>query len=1187
MKLYEKLDTEIFHLCRKAERKCQSTRGGRYEWSPTLAKAIKTLTYWKARKKYAVHNRLIENLGNELEISFDFQTEDEIQHMINISRENLSKVQDKAIEHRKKFFEVKANNYAQENNLSKAKAISELISHESARSTFHLLRDKLKQKRIGQLKKIWIAYDDNGQYCKDHTRKLEIETDTEVHKKLLQRNKKHLGQAKKTPFARKPWSTQLKWDGTGDLGKDILSGDILNQKKFSSTVQLYFESLKTNRITAKLKMIKASLSLAEYRTFWGKKREETVTSPFVLHVGHFKAAVQRPDILNVHRIMLLIPFQTALVPYRWRKTVQTMLEKDPGQPWIHRLRIIELFDSQVNAGFQIFIGRKMVWNAVKEKKLHNSSFGSTPGKMASSALLQKIISIDQLRLERRVGGLFDCDATGCYDRILPPLAAVHLSALGLDPSISTMLARLMYTAKRHVKTKHGVSKKYIQTNRVTSLFGIGQGNGGGPAIWLAHLTVMFTVLSAICSGLAIKCIQGIQAIASVGTGYVDDVTLITNVADDEPQTEQTVRNKIKYMAQKWEKLLYLTGGKLELSKCFWIPVTWRWKKGNPILQKMGNRSKDLILTESESGHKITIPRISPAKAERRLGVLYSIDGKWKAEYKNWLAYTQDFAARINIARLDRIGGLHAYTSLWCAKFRYIAPVASFTKQELLQIQKKIIGKCLSAAGYSSKMPRAVVFGPLKYGGMQWQSPYSITLYEQLKLLIGSIRLRDTVGTILRVQLQWIQLHAGTSIPLLEESHNISYLQDCWLKSLHVKMVDSQIKVVVAESWVPTKRRENDIIIMDYVRKHLPEKYWEPINQCRIYLHAVTVSDLTTFEGTTIPEVIYKVQGPYRPSRLKYPVQLRPSKRIRKQWQYFINHITEDTIHILTPMGDWIDTPYQIYPFVVNTEHTFIFKKIESRWEIFYRQYSNRNEYKKLAVTTTKLPKHWHPIQVIQQSHGSIRGIHGSQATFSEPNTKAVEPGTIANDVTKKIIGHWKLHKDQLKRLSEDWVSQPVILICGSDGGLKDELGTSGYVLYKDAADEPLLTGFAAEIQYGTSSSSTRQELLAQLCIEYWMEHLYTLWGPPKHKITLEVVTDSQASLIIMDNMNNIVGMNDVLRPDVDVAMELARIRKKNAQYCTLELINSMVPGACNCSQNGNKYGHGLFLLPKRTQNQIC
>ena len=71
----------------------------------------------------------------------------------------------------------------------------------------------------------------------------------------------------------------------------------------------------------------------------------------------------------------------------------------------------------------------MVWNAVKQKQLHPASFGSTPGKMAASALLQKILSIDQLKIERRAGGIFDCDATGCYDRILPPLATVHLRSL--------------------------------------------------------------------------------------------------------------------------------------------------------------------------------------------------------------------------------------------------------------------------------------------------------------------------------------------------------------------------------------------------------------------------------------------------------------------------------------------------------------------------------------------------------------------------------------------------------------------------------------------------------------------------------------------------------------------------------------------------------------------------------------
>lgn len=59
------------------------------------------------------------------------------------------------------------------------------------------------------------------------------------------------------------------------------------------------------------------------------------------------------------------------------------------------------------------------------------------GKMANEILsqeifyigkvsIQKILTVDQLRLERRTGGIFDCDASGCFDRILPPLASVHM-----------------------------------------------------------------------------------------------------------------------------------------------------------------------------------------------------------------------------------------------------------------------------------------------------------------------------------------------------------------------------------------------------------------------------------------------------------------------------------------------------------------------------------------------------------------------------------------------------------------------------------------------------------------------------------------------------------------------------------------------------------------------------------------
>ena len=56
-------------------------------------------------------------------------------------------------------------------------------------------------------------------------------------------------------------------------------------------------------------------------------------------------------------------------------------------------------------------------------------------------------------------------------------------------------------------------------------FGIGQGNGAGPAIWLAHLTVMFSVLVTLTKGMCFNAPDKHTTFTSPGTGFVDDVTL--------------------------------------------------------------------------------------------------------------------------------------------------------------------------------------------------------------------------------------------------------------------------------------------------------------------------------------------------------------------------------------------------------------------------------------------------------------------------------------------------------------------------------------------------------------------------------------------------------------------------------------------------------------------------------------
>lgn len=129
-------------------------------------------------------------------------------------------------------------------------------------------------------------------------------------------------------------------------------------------MQLYLEYFRVKDLSL-LNAVKPNLSLDEYQLFSKKKRENTVTSPYGLHVGHYKAALHKLNILNVHQILLLILFKIGLVlVIRWRKIVQTMIEKEQGAPWIHQLRIIELFDAQANEGFQIFLGRYMMQHMV-------------------------------------------------------------------------------------------------------------------------------------------------------------------------------------------------------------------------------------------------------------------------------------------------------------------------------------------------------------------------------------------------------------------------------------------------------------------------------------------------------------------------------------------------------------------------------------------------------------------------------------------------------------------------------------------------------------------------------------------------------------------------------------------------------------------------------------------------------
>ena len=123
------------------------------------------------------------------------------------------------------------------------------------------------------------------------------------------------------------------------------------------------------------------------------------------------------------------------------------------------------------------------------------------------------------------------------------------------------------------------------------------------------------------------------------------------------------------------------------------------------------------------------------------------------------------------------------------------------------------------------MPRAVVYGPGSIGGMAWDDCGIILLYEKLKMLIGSIRMQDTVGKLIILQLTWLQIFAGSSVPILQLKSEIPYLPIGWLNTVHHHLVRYGVQVEVWGVWVPKSQRANDRVLMDIAQHKVPSWGW--------------------------------------------------------------------------------------------------------------------------------------------------------------------------------------------------------------------------------------------------------------------------------------------------------------------------------------------------------------------------
>ena len=70
-----------------------------------------------------------------------------------------------------------------------------------------------------------------------------------------------------------------------------------------------------------------------------------------------------------------------------------MLEKDPGIPRVHMLRVIQLIEADLNQSLLLLFTRPMVQQAEAHKLLHKAQW-STRIQNCTSAVLSKVLSLE-------------------------------------------------------------------------------------------------------------------------------------------------------------------------------------------------------------------------------------------------------------------------------------------------------------------------------------------------------------------------------------------------------------------------------------------------------------------------------------------------------------------------------------------------------------------------------------------------------------------------------------------------------------------------------------------------------------------------------------------------------------------------------------------------------------------------
>ena len=1050
---------------------------------------------------------------------------------------------------------------------------------EESRDTFRILQSVIKPQDKSGIKQIDIpATDANGATIIDEAGQTVMTTISDpatIEKMIIERNKKHFSQAHETPFTSKAITDIFGNDGESQATDDLIQGHLPhNIHNLPTTVQTILRKIAQRPPD---EMINMEIDTDQLTAMFKKWKERTSTSPSGCHLGHWRAlwapdGIERrhdtsmadigPSIMTIHNNILNASVRSGVPLDRWKTVHSNMIAKNEGKARIDKLRVIHLYEADYNGFLKITWPHRAVHNATKKRTLNYAQGGGQKGRQANHIALQKEMKYQYARLRKTNLATMDNDAKACYDRIIMLLATITSGHYGIPKAARDLQAKAIRQMQFRIKTALGISQDYYEDSNNEPLHGSGQGSGSSGPIWLFISSIIMDCFEDIASGMTMTNIDATTTTKQWIDGFVDDTSIFTNADSNNPTELATI---LQNDAIEWNKLLSATGGKLELTKCFYYILHWQFDDegiatptSKEELEKLGVK---ILIKENEDDEPTEIRHLDCDTAHRTLGLYKSITGNQTMQIQRLKERSENISQSVASSSITRSQATTAWNSIYIPSIAYPLVATYIDEDSLNKIESRALMAFLPKMGYNRNTARAVIYGPEEYGGLGIKNLYVEQSIEQIKAFMQHTRLDSPLGKTMLINLDWAQLIAGIQKPIFEDTRHLPHMEGEWFQSIRHFLHATFGQLKTDNIWTPQPEREHDMCIMDLI-DNSSATAMQCINRCRIFLQATTISDITNAEGDRINDYAWNnnpnIMNPRR-SKHAWPIQPRPGKKSWRAWKAALQQYLSANgkgQKLRQPLGQWLiqqTASRQEWNWyhdqqnnqLISNDHTTIraYNILDSRTRQY--KYNPDNPTILTTIPDTAIPTTVHNFTT------TTRSTAATSTTPTNINTNDTTDTTFSTYV--KSLDPWEYHLFSEAPLHHHMSISTAIttdnnITIVSDGGMKNGYGSFGWIMETNTGT---ITGRGEAQGARELMQSFRAEgygMLAALRYLYHACKYATTWPHEKKKITIYCDNKSLIQRIRWHKKRTTVTPKNTSAPDYDLEISITNTIDELAKH---------------------------------------